>query len=181
MNKTTRTFATLAAAGSILAAPAIALGSPKADSPSKSKSKSGKPQSKSKGCAKTSKVGFSVGGTLMSFTADDPLTPANESSVTLKVTSANHHARQSGDITGDTYSVSAATDDAFTTKLNGYESPDAPSVGDKVKVKGKIALTKKRCAPAGTSTADRYATKADVSRVTISDRDEDVPVAASAS
>ena len=180
MNKTTRTFATLAAAGSLLAAPAIALSSPKADSPSNGKSKSGKPHGKSKGCAKTSKVGFSVGGTLVSFTADDPATPGNQSSVTLKVTSANHHARQSGDITGDTYTVSAATDD-YTTKLNGYESPDAPSVGDKVKVKGKIALTKKRCAPAGTSTADRYATKADVSRVTISDRDEDVPVAASAS
>ena len=67
----------------------------------------------------------------------------------------------------------AVADDAYTVKLNGYETPDTPSVGDKVQVVGKIALTKKRCAPAGTSTADRYAAP-NVRKVTISDRDADV-------
>jgi hypothetical protein len=42
-----------------------------------------------------------------------------------------------------------------------------------VKVSGRIARTKKRCAAEGTSTADRYAAP-DVRRVTISDRDADV-------
>ena len=51
--------------------------------------------------------------------------------------------------------------------------PDTPSEGDRVKVSGRIAVAKKRCAAEGTTTEDRYATP-DVRRVTISDRDEDV-------
>ena len=118
----------------------------------------------------------------MSATADDPATPASEATVTLTVTSANSHARNSGEIAdqntnrkgvqvkGAPYTVPAG--DAFTLKLNGYEGTDTPSVGDKVKVSGRIKVTKKKCAPAGASTADRYAAP-DVRRVAISDRDPD--------
>lgn len=170
MLKTVRTIATLAAAGALLVLPATALAAPGG-------------QGKAKNCAKTSTVGYQVGGTLVSVTADDPVTPASEATVTLTVTSTNRHARNSGEIAdqdavrkgvqvkGATYTVPAT--DAFTLTLNGYVDPDTPSVGDKVKVNGRIALTKKRCAPEGTSTADRYATP-DVRRVTISDRDADV-------
>ena len=66
--------------------------------------------------------------------------------------------------TGATYTVPAT--DAFVLKLNGYEGTDAPAAGDSVKVSGRIARTKSRCAPEGTSVADRYATP-DVRRVTI--------------
>jgi len=170
MLKTVRTIATLAVAGALLAVPATALAAPGG-------------QGKAKSCEKTRSVGYQVSGTLVSWTADDPATTdVFEGTVTLTVTSANSHARKSGEIAdqdaakkgvqvkGATYTVPAT--DAFVLKLNGYEDPDTPSVGDRVKVSGRIALTKKRCAPEGTSTADRYATP-DVRRVTISDRDPD--------
>jgi hypothetical protein len=171
MLRTIRTIAMLAAAAALLALPAMALAA-----------KGG--QGKAKNCAKNPKVGYQVGGTLVSVTEDDPISGANEASVTLTVTSANRHARNSGEIAdqdpategvqvvGATYTVTGATD-AFELKLNGYEAPDTPSVGDKVKVSGRIVVTKKKCAPAGTSTADRYAAP-DVRTVTISDRDPDV-------
>jgi hypothetical protein len=170
MLKTVRTIATLAVAVALLAVPATALAVPGG-------------QGKAKSCEKTQKVGYQVSGTLVSMTADDPATTdVFEGTVTLTVTAANSHARKSGEIAdqdaakkgvqvkGATYTVPAT--DAFVLKLNGYEDPDTPSVGDRVKVGGRIALTKKRCAPEGTSTADRYATP-DVRRVTISDRDPD--------
>lgn len=170
MLKTVRTIATLAAAGALLALPATALAA-----------KGG--QGKAQNCAKTSTRGYQLGGTLVSVTADDPATPDSEATVTFTVSSANSHARKSGEIAdqdadrkgvqvkGATYTVPAG--DAFTLTLNGYEDPDTPSVGDKVKVKGRVVLTKKRCAPDGTTTADRYATPPDVRRVTLSDRDAD--------
>lgn len=175
--KHTRTFAPLVLAGALLAVPATGQAAKPGD-----KGK-GKPSKSASSCAKKAhNVGFSVGGTLVSVTADDPATPTSEASITLKLTSANRHARKSGDIAdqdaakkgvqakGAEFTVAAG--DAFTLKLNGYEGTDAPSVGDKVKVNGKIALTKKKCAPAGTSTADRYGA-IDVRKVTISDRDPD--------
>jgi hypothetical protein len=171
MLKTVRTIATLAVAVALLAVPATALAVPGG-------------QGKAKSCEKTQKVGYQVSGTLVSMTADDPATTdVFEGTVTLTVTAANSHARKSGEIVdqdaakkgvqvkGATYTVPAT--DAFVLKLNGYEGADTPSVGDRVKVGGRIALTKKRCAPEGTSTADRYAAP-DVRRVTISDRDADV-------
>ena len=145
-------------------------------------------QGKSKGadkrCAKAPKVGYSVRGTLVSVTADDPATTAaNEASVTLTVTVANNHARNSGEIAdqdaatagvqvaGATYTVTAASD-GFSLVLDGFEAPDTPSVGDAVKVNGKIARTKKKCAAEGTTTADRYATP-NIRKVTITDSDAD--------
>lgn len=178
----TRTFVTLAAAGALLAAPAIGQAQKPAD-----KGKS--PNSASAKSCKTLNVGFTARGTLVGVTLDNPATAGNEATVTLKLTSANRHARRSGEfvdqdndkkgvqIKGAEITIAVATD-PFVLKLNGYEAPDTPSVGDKVKVVGKIALTKKRCAPAGTSVAERYAAP-NVRKVTLSDRDEDIvaPVA----
>ena len=42
--------------------------------------------------------GFVVKGTLVSYTADDAATPANEGTVTITVTKANKHARVSGEL-----------------------------------------------------------------------------------
>jgi hypothetical protein len=169
MFKHTPKFAALVAAGALLAIPAIG--------------HAAKPAGKAKNCTAAHKVGFSVNGTLVSVTPDDPATSASEATVTLKVHSANRHAKKSGDIAdqdaakkgvqvkGAEFTVPAG--DAFTLKLNGYQGTDTPSVGDKVRVKGNIALTKKKCATAGTSTADRYG-DINVRKVTIADRDPDV-------
>lgn len=176
MRRNTGIVVTMCAAGALLVAPAVGA----ADNGHGH----GKGQDKGqeKRCTKAQKVGYSVRGTLVSFTADNPATPAHEGTVTLKVTGANKHARNSGEIAdqdavkpgvqvaGATYTVPAT--DVFVLKLHGYQAPDTPSVGDAVHVNGKIARTKAKCAPAGTSLADRYATP-DVRRVTISDRDPD--------
>jgi hypothetical protein len=131
---------------------------------------------KSKGCAKVATVGYQITGTLVSVTADDPLTPDSEASVTLTVTSANKHARESGELAdqdadrkgvqakGATYTVPAG--DAYELRL-GDDGALVPAAGDRVKVKGRIGVMKKRCGAEGTSTADRYATP-DVIRVSIS-------------
>ncbi len=134
-------------------------------------------------CAKAHAVGFSLTGTLVSVTADDPATPASEATVTLTVRSANSHVRRSGEIADQNADkkgvqvrgaqLTLPAGDAFVLRLKGYEGTDTPSAGDRVKVHGRIARTKKRCAPAGTSLADRLG-KVDVRTVTISDRDADV-------
>ncbi len=182
MLKNTKTIAMLVAAGTLLAAPAAGVAAKGGNSAAaKAKAKS----NKAKKCThKTQNVGYQVSGTFVSAIADNPATTAvDEGTVTLKVTKANHHAKNSGEIAdqsatlpgvqvaGATYTVVAATD-AYELKLNGYEGTDTPSVGDKVKVSGKIRVTKKACVPAGTSTADRYAAP-NVKRVTLSDRDAD--------
>ncbi len=165
-----RTIASLAAAGALLAASAAGQASHKGEPHGKGKAKSNAKSDKR--CAKAPKVGFSVKGTLVSFTADDSATPANEATVTLKVTDANGHATRSGDVTeGSDFTLTAA-DDAFDVKLDGFEGTDTPSVGDQVKVSGKIARKKEKCVAEGTSTADRYGT-ADVRRVTVSNGDGD--------
>jgi len=164
--KTVSRIAALAVAAALVAAPATAIAA-----------KGG--QGKAKSCAKTGTRGYQLAGTLVSMTADDPGTLESEASVTLIVTSANRHARNSGELTdqdvdrkgvqvvGATYTVPAG--DAYVLKL-GDDGAAIPSPGDRVKVKGRIALTKKRCALDGTSTADRYAAP-DVTRVTVSDRE----------
>jgi hypothetical protein len=165
------TLAALAAAGSLIAVPAIA--------PAK------KPHNATKNhrsCDKPHSVGFAVAGTLVSVVADDPSTAASEATVTLTLTAANRHARKSGDIAdqdpakrgvqpkGFVYTVPAG--DAYTLRLRGYQGADTPSPGDRVRVRGRIALTKPRCAAPGTSVADRYGA-IDVRRVAIGDRDPD--------
>jgi len=128
-----------------------------------------KPNKNAGGCKHpTVKKGFVVKGTLVSFTADNPATQADEESVTLTVTKANRHARVSGELAdqdpakpgvqvkGSTFSADGADPNGFKVKLVGYESGETPASGDKVKLVGKISVTKAKCAPAGTSTADRY-------------------------
>jgi hypothetical protein len=164
--KHARTLASLVAAGALLAAPAAGLAAkPAAKKPPKPSS------------CKALSMPYNVSGTFVS--AD-----VAAGTITLTVTGANLHARNSGEIadqnaTKKGVQVKGATmvvdnsPDAFTLTLNGYEAPDTPSAGDKVKVSGKVALTKKRCAPAGTSTADRYGA-VDVKKVTLTDMDADV-------
>ena len=176
MLKNARIIGTLVVTAALLALPAPALAAKGGQGKGQ-----GQGQGKAKSCAKTSTVGYQVSGTLVEATADDSATPDSEATVTLTVTSANRAARDSGELAdqdadrkgvqvkGATYTVAAG--DAFTLKLNGYEDAAAPAAGDKVKVKGRIAVTKKRCAAEGTSTADRYGAP-DVSRVTISNRAE---------
>jgi hypothetical protein len=175
MLKTLRIATTLALAAALLAVPATAPAAPGGQ---------GKGKGKTKSCEKSRSLSYQLAGTLVSVPEDDATTTDTfEGTVTLLVTSANRHVRNSGEIldqdadrkgtqvAGATYTVPAT--DVFELKLNGYVDPDTPSAGDRVKVSGRIAVTKKRCAPEGTTTEDRYGTL-DVRRVTISDRDEDV-------
>ncbi|MEA2218742.1 MAG: hypothetical protein QOJ35_1368 [Solirubrobacteraceae bacterium] len=176
--KHARTLASLVATGALLAVPAVGL----ARNGHANHVHPVKPAASATGCAKAHSVAFGVGGTFVSAMADDAATPASEATVTLTVTSANRHARLSGDIAdqdltrpgiqvrGATYTVPAG--DAFVFGFHGYQGTDTPSPGDKVRVGGKIALTKRHCAPAGTTVADRYGA-VDVRRVSISDRDAD--------
>ncbi len=180
MHRSSRLLLTLVATAALLALPVAAPADP---GNGKAKGHGKTNNGASKRCAKTPKVGYTVNGTLVSLTADDPATEANEGTVTLEVTNANRHARNSGEIAdqdaategvqvaGATYTV--PTSDAFVLTLEGYEGADTPSAGDAVHVRGKIARTKTKCAPEGTSTADRYAAP-DVRRVTVTELDADV-------
>ena len=172
--KHARTLGSLLAAGALLAVPAAGLAAKPA----------GKGKAAKAHACKAHNAPFNVTGTLVSAVADDLATPlVNEGTITMTVTGANRHARNSGELTdmnltkkgvqakGGTYTIAAATD-AFALKLDGYEAPDSVSPGDRVKVHGKVAVTRKRCAAAGTSTADRLGA-VDVRRVTIGDRDAD--------
>ena len=162
MSKTIRLLPLLVAA--LLVVPAVGQAHHK---PGHTKGpKSGQP---SHGCKKpATKVGFVVRGTLTTFTADDPnTTPANEASLSITVTGANRHARNSGELVdtdpstpgtqvqGGPYTVTGATD-PFTVKLVGFGSGETPAAGDPVKIIGKVARTKAKCAAPGTSLADRY-------------------------
>jgi hypothetical protein len=170
--KHARTLVSIVAAGALLAAPAAGLAAkPVAKKPAKANA------------CKPVKMPFIASGTFVSGTADDPATVGvNEGTVTLKITSANRHARNSGEIADQNAmkkgvqvkgaNLTVATTDAYVLKLVGYQGTDTVSVGDRVNLSGKVALAKKRCAPAGTSTADRYGA-VDVKRVTIHDRDAD--------
>jgi hypothetical protein len=166
--KTARTIAALALAAALVAVPGTALAA---------KGGNGKGKGKAKSCAKTHTRGFQLTGTLVSLTADDATTlDSSEATLTLTVTSANRHARNSGEledqnadrkgvqVVGATYTVPAG--DAFVLQL-GDDGALVPAAGDRVKVKGRIALTQKRCAAEGAAAADRYDAP-DVTRVKVS-------------
>ena len=103
---------------------------------------------KGKSCAKEHSRGFQIGGTLVSMTADDPATEESEATVTLTVTSANKHARESGELAdqdaerngvqakGAAYTVPAG--DAYVLKLSETYGTGTPVAGDRVKVKGRV-------------------------------------------
>ncbi|HUR86973.1 MAG TPA: hypothetical protein VMY78_16695 [Solirubrobacteraceae bacterium] len=176
--KHTRKFASLVAAGSLLAVPAIGQAA-KSDT----HGKSGTHSESTKSCTKAHARGFSLSGTLVSVVADDAATTdVNEGAIKLLITSGNAAAKRSGDIAdqdadrkgvqikGAEYTIAGA--DTFSLRLRGYEGTDTPSVGDRVKVNGRIAIAAKKCVPAGTSLADRLGA-VDIRKVTISDRDPD--------
>jgi hypothetical protein len=110
---------------------------------------------------------FEVTGTLVSYRANDPDTAANEAAVAITVRNANRHARRSGELTdtdpgrrgiqvrGGGYSVDGSSD-AFRVLLRGFETGETPAAGDRARISGRIALSKRRCVAAGTSLADRY-------------------------
>jgi hypothetical protein len=178
-------MALLIAASALLAVPAVGQAHHKpghANGPNNGHKKGHPGQKKSHSCKKPAKnVGFVVRGTLTSFTADVAGTPANEASVSITVTGANRHARNSGElqdmdpvkpgtqVNGGPYTATASTD-PFTVKLVGFGAGETPAAGDAVKIIGKIARTKARCAPDGTSLADRYGDE-NVRKVVIHDAD----------
>jgi hypothetical protein len=185
VNRNIRLLAGLVAAGALLAAPVAGQAHHKpghTKGPNAGQGPNGG-QHKSKRCKKpAAKVGFVVRGTLVSLTADDPATPASEATVTVTVTGANRHARNSGELAdtdpgtpgtqvqGGVYTVSAG--DAFKLQLVDYVAPDTPSPGDPVRIVGKVARTKAKCAAAGTTLDERYG-DVNIRKVVVHDADAD--------
>jgi hypothetical protein len=177
VNRTTRFLAVPAAAGALLVAPTVGQAHHKPGHITGPKG--GQETQRCKNSAVN--VGFVVRGTLTSFTADNPATPANEASVNITATGANRHARNSGDLAdmdpatpgtqvrGAAFTASASAD-PFAVRLAGFEAAEAPAAGDSVRINGKIARTKAKCAPAGTSLADRYG-QANIRKGVIHDAD----------
>ncbi|MDQ3587115.1 MAG: hypothetical protein M3375_02000 [Actinomycetota bacterium] len=166
----------LIAAGALLAIPAVGQAHHKTGH-----SKGGK----GKSCAKKRTVnkGFVVRGTLVRYRADDPATSdVNETRVEITVTRANRHARVSGElddtnatkpgvqVAGGSYTVSSSPADRFGVRLSGYETGEPAEAGDRVRIVGKIAVTRKKCATAGASLDERYG-DVNVRRVKIIDAD----------
>ena len=75
-------------------------------------------------------------------------------------------------VAGQRYTVDASGPpaDPFGVRLSGYETGEAPATGDKVRIAGKIAVQRKKCAVKGTSLADRYGA-VNIRRVKIIDAD----------
>ena len=154
MFKRIQILALLVAAGALLAVPAIGQAAHKpGHTPG------------GKRCKKpTVNKAFVVKGTWVSYTADNPATPANEGTVTITVTKANKHARVSGDLTdanpalaGTQYTVPTTDAGGFKVTLSEYEAGESPGANDRVRISGKVAVTKKRCATAEQDTvAERY-------------------------
>jgi hypothetical protein len=137
----------------------------------------GRAHAKSNGHGKcTVKRGFTVRGTLVDDFTQSATKTAN--SISITVTSANRHARNSGELAdqnaskrgvqakGASFSV---TGDSFKYKLVEFEAGEDPAAGDKVKIIGKITYTKKKCAP-GMSLAARYG-DVNIRKVVIKDAD----------
>ena len=167
-----QTIASLAAAGALVAVPAVGQAHHKTGH-----AKGGNGGGASKTCAKKKAVnkGFVVKGTLVSFGAGAPA--AGDETVTVTVTKMNRHARRSGltdadsAASGTQYTLTGANGDPFNVQLSDFDGPtDTPSAGDRVRIVGKVAVTRKKCAPAGTSLEDRYG-DVDVRRVKIVDAD----------
>jgi hypothetical protein len=178
MKQNIRLLALLVAACALLAAPAVGNAHHK---PGHTKGpKSGQPNSKR--CKKPeSKVGFVVRGTLTNLVADDPATQAGDASVTITVTGANRHARNSGELVdtdttapgtqvqGGPYTVTG-TADPFKVRLVDFEAGENPGTGDSVKIIGKVARTKAKCAAPDATLPDRYG-DVNIRKVVIHDAD----------
>jgi hypothetical protein len=166
--KRLRSTALLIAAAALLAVPAIGQANHQPNHNPGAKAK-GKGKGKAKSRCVVNK-GFVVRGTLASlatYVADNPATPINEANIPVNVTGANRHARRAGVEVGETYTADGTpttpatvdNDDPFSVQLSGYEvgltPPDGPSVGDRVRIIGKVAVTKRKCEP-NASLAERY-------------------------
>lgn len=149
MIKHIRILALLTAAGALLAVPSLG------QAHHKTSHTGGGQAGGAKKCVVNK--GLVVKGTLVSHTAT---TPTAEGSVTLTVTKMNRHARRSGLTDADAaaegtqYTVEGGTD-SFKAQLSGYEDGEVPAAGDKVRVSGKVAVTKRKCEPNAT-VEDRY-------------------------
>lgn len=120
------------------------------------------PDSKSKKCKKpTTKKAFVVKGKLA-----QPLTVNTSEVNSITVTGANRHARNSGVVKGDSYMVN----DAFDLKLSGFEALETPGLDDKVRIRGKIEVTKKKCATPEATLVGRYG-ETDFKKVRVIDKD----------
>ncbi len=176
MTKRLHTVALLTAAGALLAVPAIG----QADKPNGGGHQNHGKRAKSCTAQPNVNKGFVVKGTLFSYT---PGAQGAQPSVTITVTGANRHARISEEYTdadlasGTTRYTADAGSGAFKLQLSGYEGTDTPSVGDKVRVIGKVPVRRKKCLTnPTTSLADRYGTE-NIRKVKIIDVDPDpVPV-----
>ena len=174
-----KTIALLIAAAALLAVPAIG----QANHGSPHGKAKGKAKAKTKGKGKTRDrctvhKGYVVKGTLTNYTG-----PNNES-VTISVTGANKHARVSGELTdtntnqdgvqvsGGSYTVDHVNpEDAFSVVFSGYDdaADRTTTASDKVRIIGKVAVTKRKCEP-NASLEDRY-DAVDVRKVKIVDAD----------
>lgn len=189
MMKRLQTIALLVAASALLAVPAAGQaedGLPKGKGKGESKAKgNGKAKDNDNGNGNGNgkarskcvvQKGFVVKGTLVSFTPDNATTGnANEQSLTITVTDRNRHARLAGLTDSDAGTAGLqlkldAADDAFSLRLAGFEANETPAAGDMVRIIGKVAVTKKKCAPSGASLEDRYG-DVNVRKVKIVDAD----------
>lgn len=178
MRNRIRSFALAAAAGALLVAPAVGQAHHDPDHNRGGGPGSGGhgPRDNARNCVV--KKGFVVKGTLVKYTPDTASTEANEQSVTLTVTKMNRHARRAGltdadpATNGTQYTVNAGgTDgDPFKVRLSGYDTGETPAAGDKVRVVGKVAVTKRRCEP-NASVEERYGA-VNVRKVKIIDADD---------
>jgi len=171
LSRTHTAVASLIATGALLGVPATGQAAGK-----------GKQDRGAQGCTKVHYVPFSVRGILIGALPDDPTTAASEATAGMVVASANRYALMSGEFDTDSDGTkpgmqpggffSVATGDAFRLKLHGYQRSDTPSEGDKIRLRGRMKFTRRRCAPAGTSIAKRLG-PVDVRKVVITDRDPD--------
>lgn len=178
MFKRIPSLALLVAAAALLAVPAI--GQAHKTDTQHNHGANGKAKGKGKSCAKKPTVnkGFVVKGTLKSV--------PTANSIEITVTGANRHARVSGElddqsnapgvqVAGDTYTLNPAdADDPFSVRLSDYTGTDTPSIGDAVRIVGKVAVTRKKCATAQQDTAAERYGDVNIRRVKIADRDADV-------
>ena len=160
MIKRTQSLALLVAAAALLAVPAV--GQAHKTGAQHNHGANGKGKGKAKAKCVVNK-GFVVRGTLVSYTADNPATQANEATpLVITVTKANRHARLSGELTDANpalagVQLSVPTTDAFRVQLEEYEANEVPGAGDAVRVVGKVAVTRKKCAtPQQNTVAKRY-------------------------
>ena len=157
--KRIQTIALLTAAVALLAVPAIGQAHKTGAQHNHGKS-NGKGKGKTRDRCTVNK-GFVVRGTLLSYTADDSNQAGNQETVTITVTKGNRHARNSGELASPDSNplpgvqLTVPTSDDFDVQLEGHE-PNESLVGDAVRIVGKVAVERKKCAELGDTLADRY-------------------------